>query len=204
MSMLEFARALTISGNKGSNIHEAKHLLNFDNYAVLNPKNCVDWKYSLFASRNRLRFEIGRLSARSSSNLKWGIVISIVGAIYLVSIIFFPNFGFVNSNFGDSFFDLLPRLSLFLFFQFLAIFFLRLFANNERKISEITDEITNLELKISAGMMLEKNNCDVSELANKFANEDRRGRSNEKMEKGSEKLMHKAVETVIRKLSGEK
>lgn len=132
-----------------------------------------DWREVLILARQRLFEETDRLVARSASNLSFGVVAAAFGIICLVLVVFmFPpdsaseSVGGFLSNYG-------PRLSIVLIIELLAVFFLRMYSRNERDIFRNKNEITNIEFRMAAGLMLMSNNGQISELAKYLAVEER-------------------------------
>lgn len=133
----------------------------------------TDWREALLMSRRRLFEESRRLAARSSSNLTTGIIISSLVVLFLITLIFVvkPN---ITREEPYSFWVFYgPRFTLVVVLQLLAGFFLRLFVRNERDIQKNKNEITNLELRLAAGMMVGSNKTKLAELAGYLIKEER-------------------------------
>jgi len=135
-----------------------------------------DWEDALQSSKERLLSENKRLAARSSANLRNGIIISLVGITFIALTVFapqlLPDFRYDPTD-GKELTVLLQRLSLFLVIQVLAGFFLRLYVVTERGIERNIREITNLDFRIASGFMAGEDSDIISSLALKFAEEDR-------------------------------
>ncbi|PHS76752.1 MAG: hypothetical protein COB56_05490 [Robiginitomaculum sp.] len=131
-----------------------------------------DWREPLLMSRRRLLEEGRRLSARSSSNLSWGILISFIVVVFLGILIFVikPNGDLEDSYSFWAYYG--PRFSLVVILQILASFFLRNFIRVEREIQRNKNEITNLELRLAAGLIAGSDKKKLSELANSLIQEE--------------------------------
>ena len=130
------------------------------------------WSDPLLSAKNNLMEENSRLSSRSRGNLGVGIAVALVGVIYLLAIIFFPSLFPIQSEVGNL--DWLPRLSLFFFIQLFAVFFLRLYVSDEKRIQGNTEEITNIFLRLTAGKIPVGENGQNHILSEKLSIEDRR------------------------------
>lgn len=131
----------------------------------------ASWKDALINAKSVIVRENSRLAARSRGNLAVGISVAIVGVLYLLLVVFFPSI-FPSSDI-DGFSDWLPRFSLFFFMQLFAVFFLRLYVGNEKRIQRNVEEITNLYLRIASGTMPLDGKGVPHSLSEKLAIEDR-------------------------------
>lgn len=156
----------------------------------------VDWVKVLSVSRRRLISETSRLSARSSTNLVAGILVTSSVIFYLLLIIFMlkPSLGDGTLESYLSFY--LPHATLIIIVQLLAGFFLKLFVGNERDIQRNKNEITNIELRLAAGMMASQKAEGLLLLALKLATEER----NFVLEK-KEKAISRTLDESITKVS---
>lgn len=132
-----------------------------------------DWRRVFILGRKRLIDEKERLSARSTLNLAAGVSISTVGVMTLVYII--VNYEVpLKTEFATSILVFYgPRISLVILIQLLAAFFLRMYVGNERDIRKNNNEITNLELRLAAGMLAQNSPKTKDELALKLICEER-------------------------------
>jgi hypothetical protein len=137
-----------------------------------NSHDATDWKRIIFIGRERLLLETSRLSARSRLNLTWGVILSSVAIGYLTLIIFFGKEISEQFNVYNLAWYYAPRLSLILIIQILASFFLRMYVGNERDILKNKNEITNLELRIAAGLLV-KSPAHQAKLAERLIVEER-------------------------------
>ena len=131
----------------------------------------ASWKDALINAKSVIVRENSRLAARSRGNLAVGISVAIVGVLYLLLVVFFPSI-FPSSDIAG-FSDWLPRFSLFFFMQLFAVFFLRLYVGNEKRIQRNVEEITNLYLRIASGTMPLDGKGVPHSLSEKLAIEDR-------------------------------
>lgn len=94
---------------------------------------------------NRLKDELFSLSKRSSLNLAIGVVTTLIGLGLLGIFILSTPVDFENTmDFVESF---VPRLSLVVFIEIFAYFFLRLYKDTLTEIKYFQNEITNIESK---------------------------------------------------------
>lgn len=152
---------------------EEKMKSSIDDYLYdQNHKKSSDWRDPLLLSRNRLLVESERLQNRSLNNLVFGVMFSTL-TILALGLIFF---GYFPENpyqtFSKFLASFLPKLTFILILQFTAAFFLKLHVSNENDIKQNKNEITNLELKLSAGMLSENKNSK-SDIAERMACEER-------------------------------
>lgn len=133
----------------------------------------TDWREVLLLARERLLDESSRLTARSNGNLWVGLSISIIAVVILVYLIF----GLRDDPKPESWFDFLssygPRFTLVVIVQILASFFLRMYVSIEKDILRNKNEITNLELRLAAGMIVGNSPSSKSNLAQAMVTEER-------------------------------
>lgn len=112
----------------------------------------------------RLEREISDMRLRSNFNLVFGVLMAIFGVFFLwTSISTIDPLRIISEGYSSSassavgegalgakeaFFSLIPRLSLVLFVEFFAYFFLRLYRSSLWEIKYIQNEITNIEAKM--------------------------------------------------------
>ena len=120
-----------------------------------------DWREVLLVARKRLVNEEQRLLARNRANLTIGIIMAFFGVAVPVSYILVG--GKVGASDGIWLFiiNYLPALSAILIIEIVAIFFLSLYCSNERRLERNKSDLTNIELRLTSGLMLyEKANKD--------------------------------------------
>ncbi len=122
----------------------------------------MDWRESLLAVRRRLKDEEERLLEQNSKNLRNGVIMALVGVALPLYYIF--TYGLIDENvsLGKFFSTYWPIFTIAAIIEIPAIFFLRLYSLNERRIERNKNEITNIELRLTAGLML----CDTTDKAN--------------------------------------
>ena len=132
-----------------------------------------DWREAILLSRSRLIEEAKRLRSRSASNLSLGMTISGIAILILIYLIFI----FDDKTNPQNWFEFLtvygPRLALLIIIQILGTFFLRMYVANEKDIRRNKNEITNLEIKLAAGMLAEGSKATLNKLAEKLVSEER-------------------------------
>ncbi len=117
----------------------------------------TEWGKTLIESGRRLLEEEYRLRKRNRINLLSGIFAAIIGVIILISVATIPNI----FNFSEApkvngipvyYFSSVP---IAIISEIVAIFFLRLFASTEQSIERNKNEMTNIELRLTACQLLE-------------------------------------------------
>ena len=103
-------------------------------------------------AKNKILEENKRLSYRSSGNLSAGMAISAIGVVFLAIVIFFPQLLPSISDTTNVYAAYAPRLTLFVFIQLLAGFFLKLYVSTEKIIERNQQELSNIYLRLSAGL----------------------------------------------------
>lgn len=105
---------------------------------------------------NRFTSEIQILNRKGQINLWIGIITTIIGA----SILSYHLITTTNSNQDHVAYliQFLIRISIVIFFEFFAFFFLRLYKNTQEDIKFYQNEISNIELKTFAAMTALANN----------------------------------------------
>lgn len=94
---------------------------------------------------SRLKEELFSLSKRSSLNLSLGVATTLVGLVMLGYFVFSTSISFEHTfDFIENF---VPRLSLVIFIEIFAYFFLRLYKDTLSEIKYFQNEITNIEAK---------------------------------------------------------
>ena len=140
-------------------------------------KFTTDWCEVLLAARKRLLDEEQRLQVRNVVNLVTGIVSVLVGAGFFGSFLYLNHDDRVRDYL--TFIDFLvlfgTRIGIIITIGVFAGFFLRLYSLTERAIANNKNEITNIELRLTSGLMLsEKANTDkFAMLADTLSKEER-------------------------------
>ena len=131
----------------------------------------LDWMGVFAAARSRLEDETERLKARSRANLRWGIITALLGGIAIMIIIFWP----IEKTTDN--WELLaeygPRLALILVIGLTSTFFFRMYVSNESDIKQNKNEITNLELRLAAGLLVGDDQKAKSDIAKSLVKEER-------------------------------
>lgn len=100
------------------------------------------------AARSRLAQEVSALGRRGNLNLSLGVVTTIVGLIFLGYFVFTA--GDPSKDPFDLAVHFVPRLTLVLFIEVFAYFFLRLYKSSLSEIKYFQNEVTNMEAKYIA------------------------------------------------------
>ena len=135
-----------------------------------------DWREALLVTRQRLVSEEERLLARNVANLLVGIFMVIIGIGILIYYVFFLSEVGISGGLVKFLANYGPILSIVAIIEFLAIFFLRLYAQTERGIERNKNEMTNIELRLTAGLMLfgtKEDAVKFESLSNHLAKEER-------------------------------
>jgi uncharacterized integral membrane protein len=132
-----------------------------------------DWRDALLLSRNRLSSESEHLKSRSRSNLLWGVLFSIGTVIALVLVVFVFAPETQPASFLWFLFHFGPRATLVIIIQILASFFLRMYVTSEREITRNRNELTNVELRLTAGIIGSNSEGVMAELAKSLVAEER-------------------------------
>lgn len=120
------------------------------------------------ATRKRLRDEIELLARRGNLNLTIGVLTTIVGVVALACVVLsqpeFPTHADSASSFVF-FTSLLSRLSVAIFIEVFAFFFLRLYKSGLEDIRYYQNEITNIESKETALLSIANNDtCELKKV----------------------------------------
>lgn len=102
-------------------------------------------KHTFLSSENRITRELFGLKVRSNLNLAIGSTISVIALIVLGVFINSENFN--DSDYLKVLVHFLPRLSLVLFIEMFALFFLRLYKLELLSMKYYHNELTNIESK---------------------------------------------------------
>ncbi len=137
----------------------------------------TDWRESLLAARRRLLKENERLLARNRANLTYGIIAAVLGVLILGVILIFSHSvdSLKDLSFGKIAFYYLSRVSITIIIEIVAIFFLKLYALTEHRLEKNKNEMTNIELRLTSGLMSlhKKSTNKFDSLADDLAKEER-------------------------------
>ncbi len=155
-------------------LRQKYELLLIENLQTKDGTIVEDWRESLLAARKRLLKEEQRLVARNRSNLRNGIFMAFIGVALPAYYIIFTNRAGESDSGWLFISNYLPNLSVVLGLEIIAIFFLSLYSSNERRLERNKSDLTNIELRLTAGLMLsdEKNEDKFADLAKIIAQED--------------------------------
>ena len=134
-----------------------------------------DWREVLLVARRRLVDEESRLLENSQVNREGALSMAFIGVALPVYYVFFINEAVVTSNLWTILVSYWPIFTVVFVFEIIAGFFLRAYIQTEHKIERKQNEITNVELRLTSGLMLsEKTNTDkFSELAETLSKDER-------------------------------
>lgn len=114
-----------------------------------------DWREVLANSRTRLMHEHRRLLKRSTKYLISGIGLLLLGVLVLGGLFLYSyNFPPGTDSIITFIVSYLPRLSMVVAIEGLAVFFLRLYATTERELLYNKSKTMNVELRLTAGLVL--------------------------------------------------
>ncbi len=137
----------------------------------------TSWSKTLVESHKRLLDEEGRLNARNVANLGYGVLAAVLGVFVLITAAILP---YIWDNFATPAFNgipvyYFPVTPVVIITEIVAIFFLRLHSQTEHRIERNKNEITNIELRLAAGLMLPSatGQPDFTSLSNHLAKEER-------------------------------
>ena len=114
----------------------------------------TDWRESLLVTRRRLIDEEQRLLARNRANLSFGILMALVGVALPASYIVIVGELKPSDSFGTFVANYWPFFTIAVIIEIIAIFFLGLYSSNERRLERNKNDLTNIELRLTAGLML--------------------------------------------------
>ncbi len=137
-----------------------------------------DWREYLLAAHKRLTNEEHRLLLRNRANMRSGIGLALSGAILPAAYLYYLfviGSGFAGNSLLLHFTNYLPAVSIVLILETVAVFYLRLYSATERRIEKNKNELTNIELRLTAGAMLYENSRKIkfAELAETLSKEER-------------------------------
>ncbi|MEJ5266853.1 MAG: hypothetical protein WHW07_03485 [Bacteroidales bacterium] len=108
----------------------------------------TDLLNDLFDIKDRMRIEIKKLSLRANTNLAIGSATTFVALIVLYITVVSNHTDFTNTLSLSSF--IIPRISLVVFIEVFAFFFLKLYKSSLDNIRYYHNEMTNIETRIIA------------------------------------------------------
>ena len=132
------------------------------------------WGITLVASHDRLLDEEDRLRRRNRFNLLFGIAAALIGASFFMGagIVSYYDKTLQTLSFNNFPFYYLLCIPITIISEVVAIFFLRLFALTEQSIERNKNEMTNIELRLTASQLLEDKD-KFDSLADTLSNEER-------------------------------
>ena len=152
-----------------------RNLLISQGSQVLERVVSMDWGITLVESRKRLLKEEERLEARNVANLSYGVSAACVGILFFVAV---GGFSYSEGSLQEVSFEEFPfyyllTLPIVIISELLAIFFLRLFAQTEKSIERNKNEMTNIELRLTAIQLPHSNKDRFDSLADTLSKEER-------------------------------
>ena len=137
----------------------------------------ANWSQTLVESHKRLLDEEERLNARNVANLGYGVLAAVLGVFVLITAAIIP---YIWESFQTPAFNgipvyYFPVTPVVIISEIVAIFFLRLHSQTEHRLERNKNEITNIELRLAAGLMLPSpaGQPDFTSLSNHLAKEER-------------------------------
>lgn len=124
------------------------HLINLVSMKVSGEVRSKRYIEIISKSVFRMKSEIESLESRGNLNLSIGIVATVIGIIMLVAFVFTANYEEISIY--KFLYHFLPRLSLVIFVQVFAFFFLGLYKANISEIKYYHNELTAVEARVSA------------------------------------------------------
>ncbi len=122
---------------------------NISNELTKEKRNRLEFLLKDFNSiKSRLNSEIDKLNRKANLNLVIGSLTTFIALIALSFVVFQNNKPF--TNYIDILYHYLPRLSLIIFIEVFAYFFLRLYKLNLDDMKYFQNELTTVELKLAS------------------------------------------------------
>lgn len=107
--------------------------------------------YSQFT--RRMSEDASRLKRNSGINLFWGIIFSLIAVAFLLATIYYRKDVQISST--QQFIELYgPKATLAVILELISFFFLRLHSSTEQEIKHHKNEVTNMESKFAAAMLM--------------------------------------------------
>lgn len=113
---------------------------------IVSSERYSDLLRDLLEFKERLNMEIRKLSLRANTNLSIGSVTTLIAVVVLYLTVVSNHLNFSDSISLYSYF--IPRISLVIFIEVFAFFFLKLYRSNLDNIRYYHNELTNIEMKI--------------------------------------------------------
>ncbi len=134
-----------------------------------------DWREVLLVARKRLSDEEQRLLIGNAINRRMGVLMAFAGVFLPAYYIFSGKEVVASVGFGAFFSTYWPFFTIVIIFEIVAIFYLRLYTQTLRRIEKNKNELTNVELRLTAGLMLcdEKDSVKLKLLADELSKEER-------------------------------
>lgn len=148
-------------------------LVNIRNLLDDNETITASWSRVFMSSRMRLQEHGEGLAARSRFNLGAGVGFAVATIVTILLVIFFREPIVTKITWSQYVHRVGLHYFLIILLQLLTFFFLRNFLRVETAIKENKNEVTNLELKLASGLMLDGTPQSQEALALIFAKDDR-------------------------------
>ena len=134
-----------------------------------------DWRESLLVARKRLFDEGQNLLEGNFRTRRMGVLMAFAGILVPVFYIFVGEEVKTNISFGEFVASYWPFFTIVFITEIVAIFYLRLYTQTLGRIERNKNEITNIELRLTAGLMLPSalGLPDFEFLSNQLAKEER-------------------------------
>lgn len=154
----------------------------------------------------RLKSELDKLNRRAATNLAIGSITTVLAAALLAYMVLFSDIKSTDSM-QTIMWHYVPRLSIIIFIEVFAFFFLRLYRENIHDSKYFQNEITNLDSKFIAfdAALISNDNENLKTLVNELSKTERnhilnKGESTVDLER--EKLETQTLKDVIDSLAG--
>ncbi len=161
--------------NRYNELEKERNLLISRGSQVLERAVSTDWGITLVESRKRLLKEEQRLIARNVANLTYGVLAAIIGvsSFLIAFVVSYSDGTLENLSLVNFPFYYLLCIPITIISEVVAIFFLRLFAQTERSIERNKNEMTNIELRLTAIQLPHSNKDRFDSLADTLSKEER-------------------------------
>lgn len=160
----------------------------------------------------RVNYEINRLSRRANLNLTIGAITTIFAAFFLGYTVLNSELSF--ENLSAFLIHFLPRLSVVIFIEIFAFFFLKIYKSNLNDVKYYQNELTNIEFKVSSitTAFYIDNKDLVNKLTEKFSDVERnfilkKGETTSEIEKNkidfeNEIKLNSLIENIVKTVAG--
>ncbi len=134
-----------------------------------------DWRESLLVARKRLFDEGQNLLEGNFRTRRMGVLMAFAGILVPVFYIFVGEEVKTNISFGEFVASYWPFFTIVFITEIVAIFYLRLYTQTLGRIERNKNEITNIELRLTSGLMLidKADSKNLKSLADDLAKEER-------------------------------